>query len=66
MLEEGDIITTEVEVITYVEEADGLYKNIKVEAASPVSSIESQNVGIPLSHSVYKKKLIYVAECKFV
>lgn len=35
---DDDIITTEVEIITYVEESDGIYKNVKVEDASPVES----------------------------
>lgn len=38
---EEDIITTEVEIITYVDESDDFYKNVKVEAASPVSNGES-------------------------
>lgn len=38
---EEEIITTEVEVITYVEESDSYYRNVKVEAASPGSNEET-------------------------
>lgn len=57
MHSEDDIITTEVEVITYVEETDGFYKNIKVEAASPDSVTESSLHNVSIAIFVIKMRI---------